>query len=156
MENVKLIIDLFTALMSLIVAITLAYIAFQQWKINASKETRDIRTEKLHIYLSVKKFLCDIDETRIIDPKLYKKFQEACALAEFIFDTDVVKWLDDVNANASSWLNGEEMRIHNLAKSPIDFGQKEQMYQDSAIDKLQTFHCQLFDVFKDKVIEKQT
>ena len=156
MDNVKPIIDLLTALMSPIVAITVTYIAYQQWKINASKETREIRTEKLHIYLSVKRFLSHIDETRIIDPILYKEFQEASALADFIFDADVIDWLFDVDSNASSWLDGENMRIQHQEKAPLEFLQKEEMRQDKIIDKLQTAHCQLLDVFKDKVIGKQT
>ncbi len=43
MENIKIIIELLTASLSPVVAITVAYIAYQQWNINASKEAREVR-----------------------------------------------------------------------------------------------------------------
>jgi len=152
MESIKPLIDLFTALLSPLVAIIVTYIAYQQWKINNSKEKREVKSEKLQVYLSAKRFLSKIDETRTVDESLYREFQEATALADFMFDETIIDWLADVNSDASSWLDGEYTRISYNEKGLKKNLKQVSPIQDSIIDKLQNAHCQLLDIFKDKLI----
>ncbi|EJK2426903.1 TPA: hypothetical protein NJ279_004545 [Vibrio parahaemolyticus] len=56
MDNLSLIkqvIDIFSALLSPVIAVSVAYIAYQQWKLNVSKEKRDSKSERLQIYMAV-------------------------------------------------------------------------------------------------------
>lgn len=152
-ENVRAIIDVFSALLSPVIAITVAYIAYQQWKINASKESREVKAEKLNVYLVVKRFLSNIDATKSVDPKLFKEFEEASAVADFIFDSEVIDWLFDVSGNASSWLDIDRIIRESPHSSSNKWLEKEEIYKASAMDKLETAHCELLDIFKHKVMD---
>ncbi|WP_305810113.1 hypothetical protein [Photobacterium kishitanii] len=55
MEELKIITGIFSSLTNPIVAIVVAYIAYQQWKVNSNKEMRESNQNKLHVYLAVKK-----------------------------------------------------------------------------------------------------
>ncbi len=50
---IKQVIDIFSALLSPVIAVSVAYIAYQQWKLNVSKEKRDSKSERLQIYMAV-------------------------------------------------------------------------------------------------------
>ena len=149
----KPMIDLLSALTSPFVAITVVYIAYQQWKINAAKASNEIKKEKLEIYMAVKRFLRNVDFFRQVDQKLYNEFQEATALADFLFDSDVTEWLFNVEIEASSWLDINSILNKAGDRLSKEQEEQEQKYLDASVDKLQTAHCELFDIFKNKVIK---
>lgn len=154
-NTIKPIIDLLSALTSPIVAITVVYIAYQQWKINASKASKDIQKEKLEIYMAVKRFLRHVDSFRKVDQKLYNELQEAIALADFLFDADVTEWLFNVEGEASCWLDTNQILEKAGDKSSEGWEQQERKHLEASVDKLQDAHCELFDMFKNKIIESK-
>ena len=143
-----------TAMLSPIIAITVTYIAFQQWKINASKESREIQSEKINIYLVTKKLLNHIDQTNSVDLNLYNEFQEAAARADFLFDSNIIDWLTDVDLSISCWINIDEIINDSKNDASKEWLEKEEGYKQKEMDKLQTAHCEILDVFKDKVLGK--
>ena len=152
-SSVKPIIDIFTALLSPVIAISVAYIAFQQWKLNANKEKREVNSQKLHIYMGVKRFLRYVDNNRTIKAELYDDLQESIALADFVFDEYVTNWLFDVDCASSAWLDLSEVnRSHKDKISPQEFN-KNEVELSELIDELQNHHCQLLDTFKSSMVQ---
>jgi hypothetical protein len=156
MEEFKIIAAIFSSLTSPVVAIGVAYIAFQQWKVNSSKELRESNQHKIHVYLAVKKLLHSFDNTLKVDLKLYEEMQEALAIGDFIFDEKLNEWLLEVDSEAGCWLN---------INSIIQYGQNELSIQEYSMrygeekiklnisqDKMQNFHCELLNKFKDHII----
>ena len=152
MDELKIITGIFSSLASPIVAIVVAYIAYQQWKVNSNKELRESNQHKLHVYFAVKRFLHSFDNTLQVDRKLYAEMQEALAIGDFIFDEQLNEWLSDIDAEAGCFLNIQEI---------IEFGQKElsdveaqQLIEREnphlarSQDKLQNYHCELLSKFK--------
>ncbi|MEI8623467.1 hypothetical protein P4S67_02660 [Pseudoalteromonas sp. B137] len=102
LSTAKQVIDTFSALLSPVIAISVGFIAYQQWKLNVDKEKRESNSNKLHIYIVVKRFLRSVDINHVVDDKLYEELQEALALADFYFDGIVTDWLFQVDSDASS------------------------------------------------------
>jgi hypothetical protein len=148
----KVVIDFFGALLGPIIAITVAYIAYQQWRTNKRREQREEAQAKLSVYRKAKKFLRYVDNTCKIDPNLFEKFAEAVAEADFLFPNDVRDWLADVESEASCWLNGcrdiELFRAQNPKEGEPDWIAREKKYMEEHIDKLQDAHVQLFSKFR--------
>ncbi|OBU30139.1 hypothetical protein [Photobacterium kishitanii] len=155
MEELKIITGIFSSLTNPIVAIVVAYIAYQQWKVNSNKEMRESNQNKLHVYLAVKRLLKSFDNTLEIDKKLYLEMQEALAIGDFIFDDTLNKWLSDVDCEASCWLNIKD--IINMAQkelSGLELSQvieREEPYLTISQDKLQNFHCELLGKFREQL-----
>ncbi|MBQ4836021.1 hypothetical protein [Pseudoalteromonas luteoviolacea] len=146
---IKQVIDIFTALLSPIIAISVAYIAYQQWKLNVAKEKRDLKSDRLKIYQSTQRLLRGIDNTHKVDLKVYEDFQESVALADFYFDEGVVDWLHNVDMEVSCWLNNLEIidaQEYELKESALAFCGPQ---IKKSIDALQDYHCQLLSVFKE-------
>lgn len=153
-KSIQPIIDLLTALSSPVIAITVTYIAYQQWKINIHKASKEIQNEKLEIYMAVKRFLNHFDSYIEINQKLYEEFEEAIALAEFIFDSETNEWLSNVYLDAISWTDLNDIIKSSKEKPNQEHLQQHITHRDNSMDKLQNAHCELFNVFKDKVILK--
>ena len=156
LNTVKQIIDILSALLSPVIAISIGFIAYQQWKLNFDKEKRESNSNKLQIYMSVKRFLRSVDTSRVVEKKLYEELQESIALADFYFDGIVTDWLFQVDCDASCWLNLTE--INSLPDSQNlnpEYARNEKEIEE-LIDSLQNSHCELFEVFKDSMMYLKT
>lgn len=155
MEEFKVITGIFSSLTSPIVAIVVAYIAYQQWKVNSNKEMRESNQNKLHVYLAVKRFLQSFDNTQEVDKKLYLEMQEALALGDFIFDDTLNEWLSDVDIETGCWLDVK--RIINMAENELSglelskVIEREEPHLEKSQEKLQDFHCELLGKFKEQL-----
>ena len=150
-KYIKPILDLFISLLSPIIAVIVAYIAYQQWKTNKDKSNREKRQSIINIYLHIKEFLRFVDLNRKVSPELYDKFQKACAEADFICDKKLIDWLEDIDTDASSWLDLN--RIINLSlqsERPITI-QKNIADLEKMIDKLQNAHIELINKFNEQM-----
>ena len=96
LETLKTISQIITGFASPIIAGTLAYIGFQQWKINRQKELRESTESKLQIYLAVKRFLSGFCRTKVIDANEFKDFRESIALGDFILEEPLREWLGTI------------------------------------------------------------
>ena len=102
LSTVKQVIDIFSALLSPVIAISVGFIAYQQWKLNFDKEKRESNSNKLHIYIVVKRFLRSVDINRVVDDKLYEELQEALALTDAYSEGIVTDWLFQVDPDTSA------------------------------------------------------
>lgn len=100
----KPLLDLLNGLVSPVLASTVAYIAYQQWKTNDRKERRESRQEKLSIYKRVKTHMNYVDATREVRRDLYEEFREACAEADFVFPQELNNFLSEIDTNSLQWL----------------------------------------------------
>ncbi|HIF9080627.1 TPA: hypothetical protein ACX6NP_001488 [Photobacterium damselae] len=151
LDLVKHFVDIFSALLSPIIAVSVAYIAYQQWKLSADKEKREQKADKLKIYMSVQRFLRNTDCYGKVDLTLYKEFQEALALADFYFDYQLIDWLNEVDSSASSWLNYVEMCSLEYPEHLKHEYDQNLKYMEDCIDRLQDNHCQLLGMFKSRL-----
>ena len=156
MEQVKLFVEVFGALLSPIIAIIVAYIAYQQWKVNKNKETRESNKQKLHVYLSVKRFLHSFDYTKDVDKTLYSEMQEALAIGDFLFDSDLKGWLSDIDSDISCYINTQEV----IDSFPIEQteAQKEMLEKEKLAlrnyeSALENYHCELYTRFQGKILK---
>ena len=156
LSTAKQVIDIFSASLSPVIAISVGFIAYQQWKLNVDKEKRESNSNKLHIYIVVKRFLRSVDINRVVDDKLYEELQEALSLADFYFDGIVTDWLFQVDCDASAWLNLMQINsLPDMQESNPEFTRNQREIEE-LIDNLQNFHCELFDVFKGSMMYLKT
>lgn len=150
-KDYKPIIELFGALLSPVIAATVAYIAYQQWRTSQRKELRESHQAKLLVYLRVKKLLRSIDSAREVRLDHYHDFTEALAEADFLFPKKIQEWLSEVDISAHCWLDARE-RISLWKKEGndpnADWIIKEEKQMDQEIDGLQDAHCELLKLFQ--------
>ena len=152
----KQIIEIFSALLSPVIAISVAYIAFQQWKLNANKEKRESNSHKLQIYMVVKRFLRNVDMTREVDENLYEELQESLALADFYFDGLVTDWLFQVSCDSSCWLDLTRINSFPDCETLNPEYERNKKEIEELIDQLQNYHGELFEVFKSSMVYLKT
>jgi len=154
--NMQPIVNLLGSLLSPLIAITVAYIAYQQWKVNRSKSNREIREAEITIYLNFSTFLRNVDDTGKVDSELHKELQATIARADFLFNHEMREWLREIEIEALCWLDGKKM-IESADSQKLDeenskareeWKMKELEYMERSIDKLQSYHCELLDKFK--------
>ncbi len=152
LDLVKQLLDIFSALLSPVIAVSVSYIAYQQWKLSAEKEKREQKADRLKVYMSVQRLLRNTDSYRKVDSTLYEEFQEALALADFYFDSQLIDWLNEVDSNASSWFNYVEMCSLEYPEHLKHEYDQNLKYMEDCIDRLQDCHCQLLGMFKDRLV----
>lgn len=147
----KVIIDALGALLAPVIAATVAFIAYQQWRVNRRREVRESKQGKLSVYLRVKRLLQDVDETRTIDKRLLQQFREAEAEADFLFPAPVREWLEGVSLAASCALDIQERTEawRGEGGDPDEpWVKRETLGLEREIDTLQDAHCQVLQVFR--------
>ena len=143
----KPLLDLLNGFVGPILAGTVAYIAYQQWKTNDRKERRESRQEKLSIYRRVKTHMNYVDATREIRRDLYEEFKEACAEADFVFPHELNHFLTEIDGNSLQWLRNQE----DLNCAAPDADQKSiethRCEMEDYMDALQKLHGKLHEEF---------
>ena len=146
-RDIKPLTDLLNGLLSPILAATVVYIAFQQWKTNDSREKRESRSAKISIYKSVKSHLHHIDATREIRIELYENFRQAHAEADFVFPKELTEYLDDIDIYSSQWISDKECLDSAAQDADMKSIIKLEADMEKYIDSLQDAHCVLYDNF---------
>ena len=152
-ETYKPLIDLLNGLFTPILAIVVAYIAYQQWKTNDRKEKREFREVKISIYKRVKSHLDYTWTTREIKIDLYEDFKFAYAEANFIFPKELNDFLSQINTMSLCWVRDKEdldCAHPNANQKSID---KKIEDMDLYMDKLQKAHDDLYDQFSTYINE---
>ena len=151
MEGIKIILEIFNSLLSPIIAIIVTYIAYQQWKTNKEKANRDKNAAIIDIYLVVKEFLSFIDENRKVDLQLYISFKRVIAEADFLCEKKLVDWLENIDSEASDWLDCDRIVQDAIEHKSPDTVKKDLDYMEKNIDNLQEAHCHLLEMFKEQI-----
>lgn len=145
--EIEPLIKVMNGLVSPFLAITVAYIAYQQWKTNQRKEDREIRSIKVSVYKRVKALLNHTDSTREVRSDLYEEFKQASAEADFIFPATIRDFLDEIDLRAGDWLYNNECL--NNAAPDADKASLARIRSDNEknIDYMQQAHCGLYELF---------
>ncbi|GMT47733.1 MAG: hypothetical protein IEMM0007_1299 [bacterium] len=143
----KPLIYLLNGLVGPVLAATVAYIAYQQWKTNDRKEKRETRGIKISIYKRIKSHLHYIDTTREVRKDLYEEFKQAYAEADFVFHKKLDEFLSEIDINSFQWLSNKEDL--DCAAPDADQQSIEKLHceMESYIDILQNSHCELYEKF---------
>lgn len=145
--EIEPLIKVMNGLVSPFLAITVAYIAYQQWRTNQRKEEREVRSIKVSIYKRVKALLNHADSTREVRSDLYEEFKQASAEADFIFPVNVREFLDEIDLRAGEWLHNKECLDNAAPNADQNSLAKIESDNEEYIDYIQQAHCELYDLF---------
>lgn len=146
-------VDLLTALLSPVLAATVAYIAYQQWKTNDKKEKRESRQEKLSIYKRVKTHMNYVNTTREVRRDLYEDFSEACAESDFIFPQELNDFLEEINRNSLWWLTNQDDLNCVAHDADVESIENHRREMEEYMDNLQCLHCKLREEFSKNIAQ---
>lgn len=136
-----------SALLAPIIAIAVAFIAYQQWKTNHRREERESRSARLAIYRRTKALLRHVDYTGEIRKNLYDDFCEASAEADFLFPESLAEWLEELESSAAQWLDWHEAMSSVAADADQNSIARIHRDMEEIIDSLQNAHCVLKEKF---------
>ncbi|MCG3120168.1 MAG: hypothetical protein ALAOOOJD_02793 [bacterium] len=99
-SNYKPYIDLFSALLTPLIAIIATYIAFQQWQTNRLKLRHDRYERRLVIFKATMKFIAIPVQTATFQQEDLYEFQRETSESYFLFNDDVREFIDELYSNA--------------------------------------------------------
>jgi hypothetical protein len=111
------IVKLSGALLTPLIAVVAAYIAWQQWKTNRQKLVMDRYDRRLRIYEEVRKILSIIlrDAKASTDDLL--KFRTSVSEADFLFGPEIMAYIDEIYKHGLSlWRWNQEYRDYTQEK----------------------------------------
>ena len=82
-------IDLFSALLTPLVAAIAVYIAYQQWQTNRRKLDLDLYDRRLRIYQTVSRFISKVLTDLFPEPQDFSEYWRDTAEADFLFGSDI-------------------------------------------------------------------
>ncbi len=85
---------------TIIIAVIGAFIAFEQWRINKNKLRLDLYERRLNVYRSTINFIGTAVRDSNIEIEKIIEFRTATSEAEFLFDKEVREKLDIIYDNA--------------------------------------------------------
>jgi hypothetical protein len=102
----------FFPLATLVLGFAVAYVAWQQWQIARHRLRLDLFDRRYKVYDAARKFLSIIlREARFEDSQLFE-FYAGTSDAEFLFDSDVVDYLEQVRKRAVHMRTAQKIYEH--------------------------------------------
>ncbi|PZV13387.1 MAG: hypothetical protein DCF20_15240 [Pseudanabaena sp.] len=115
---------------TLIVGLSVAYIAWQQWQVARSKLRLDLFDRRYKGYEATRKFLAVISrDARFEDSQLFE-FYAGTSDAEFLFASEVVDYLAELRKRAL------DMRLHQKLYEPLPVGDERSRHVQAQHDQL--------------------
>jgi len=102
---------------TVIVGLSVACIAFQQWRVARNKLRMDLFDRRYKIYEATRKFLTEILRSASFDDSHLFEFYAGSSDAEFLFRSDVVDYLSHIRKRAV------DMRTHQKVYEPLPVGE---------------------------------
>ena len=119
-----------------------ASIAYQQWRVARNKLRLDLFDRRYKVYESTRKFLSVIfREARFEDSDLFTFFA-GTSDAEFLFDSSVVKYLDQIRNRAL------DMRTHQKKYELMPVGEERSKHIEAELIELNWLTSQLREMSK--------
>jgi hypothetical protein len=94
--NYKIYIDIFSALLTPLIAIITTYLAIRQYKINRAKTRHELYDKRLAVFKTISSFLFSASCSEHFDFEGYRQFSIAKQESYFLFDKDITDYLDYV------------------------------------------------------------
>ncbi len=113
-------LELLTALLTPLIAAIAVYIAYQQWQTNRRRLDVDLYDRRLRIYETVTKYISAVLTT--LHPTLEDllEFRRSTAEADFLFGSDIRKYLDDLFAHGLELRKWQEKYRDSTQDYPAD------------------------------------
>ncbi len=111
------IINVFSALLTPLIALMATYIAFQQWKTNQLKLKLETYDRRLRVYEEVKKILIIILRDANVSYDDLIKFRTSVSEADFLFGSEIPEYIEEIyqrGVKLSYWVG--EYRDYTQAK----------------------------------------
>ena len=94
-------IDVFSALLTPVIAAIAVYIAYQQWQTNRRRLDLDLYDRRLRIYQAVSQFISRVLTDLSPEPQDFSDYWRNTAEADFLFGTDIRDYLRTLAARAA-------------------------------------------------------
>ena len=115
---------------TLIVGLSVAYIAWQQWQVARSKLRLDLFDRRYKVFEATRKFLAVIlRDARFEDSQLFE-FYAGTSDAEFLFGSEVVDYLAEIRKRSL------DMRLHQKLYEPLPVGDERSRHVQAQHDQL--------------------
>lgn len=89
-------VQVFSALLTPLIAIVASYIAWQQWQTNRQKLVLDRYDRRLHVYEQVRKILSIIVRDAKANTENLLEFRASVSEADFLFGSEIPAYLDEI------------------------------------------------------------
>lgn len=139
---------LFSALLTPVIAILAAYIAYQQWQTNRRKLDWDRYERRLRVYEATKSFLAQIMREANLHFDDISKFISETAEADLLFGPEIPKYLRELRTHAN------ELRIATDQYRDSTQIKPEGYEHSKTVETKHTELCWLAEQFDGKAKEK--
>nr|CAP47836.1 putative integron gene cassette protein [uncultured bacterium] len=110
-------VDLFSALLTPVIAISMLYIAYQQWQTNRIKLRKELYDQRLLIYTSTIELIYTIQSLGHANHEQHLKFSRETSNSVFLFGKEVNQHLKERNDKTPRLRHTSES-IQRLSKNP--------------------------------------
>jgi hypothetical protein len=115
---------------TLIVGLSVAFIAWHQWRVARSKLRLDLFDRRYKVFEATRKFLGSIlRDARFEDSQLFE-FYAGTSDTEFLFGSEVVDYLTEIRKRAL------DMRLHQKLCEPLPVGKERSCHVQAEHDQL--------------------
>ena len=89
-------VEILKGLLTPLIAVVTAYIAWQQWQTNRQKLIFDIYERRLHVYEEVRKILSIILRDGTASHHDLLRFRTSVSEADFLFGREITEYIDEI------------------------------------------------------------
>ncbi len=136
-------LDLSSALLTPVIALSMLYIAYQQWQINKINLRKELYDERLSIYESTIELIYTVQSLGYANNDHIIKFNRSTSNSVFLFGEDTTDYLKQVNNKALRLKHSNEA-IQRLSKN-VEKNVKK-------LDDLSNIDTEIFTWFMDQPI----
>jgi len=100
-------------ILSALTAVTVAYIALQQFLLAREKFKLDLFEKRFAVFKAVEKFINEAIANRTVSMEVLQQFDRETQTASFLFDNDIVTLIGEIRtkANTLTTLRGERFQL---------------------------------------------
>lgn len=108
------------------VAVLGSLLVYQQLHVNREKLKLDLFEKRFVIFVATKEFLANIAREAKVDLRMILAFKVSVAEADFLFDSDITEYLDDIARHAAKLDTAlRKLEVLPLGSERDDYAEKE-------------------------------
>ena len=128
-------VDISAALLTPVVAIIGIWIAIQQMKINKTRINHELFDRKYLMYEATQRFIDSVSQKLLIDPDDYHHFYVETKGALFIFNQEIVSYIDKVIDNAINFKEAIASKDDEMEREIVDWFEEQNLRVDEVFKK---------------------